>query len=256
MPIIIGIILVIGSIILGYMLSGGVLLALWQPNELIIIGGAATGAMIISNPMRVSIAVMTSAGKLFSKSAFSKDFYLELLALLFEIFNKMRREGLIAIEADVEEPENSPIFSKYPSVMKDHHAIEFITDYLRIMVVGDMSAHELENLMDVELEVMGIVITMGSLGGPPEVLGHHVAAALVGTFLGILLAYGFAAPFSTALQHKVNEEGYFYAVIKTCLIAAVHGTAPKIAVEFGRKTIPHSARPSFEELEERVKLAK
>jgi chemotaxis protein MotA len=284
MPIIIGVVLVLGSCALGYILSGGQLLALWQPNELIIIGGAAMGAMIISNPMKVSIGVMTSAGKLFANSPFNKDFYLELLALLFEIFNKMRREGLIAIEADIEEPENSPIFSKYPAIMKDHHAIEFITDYLRIMVVGDMSAHELENLMDVELEVhhhealavptaiqgvadglpgfgivaavMGIVITMGSLGGPPEVLGHHVAAALVGTFLGILLAYGFAAPFSSSLQHKAHEEGQFYAVIKTCLIAAVHGTAPKIAVEFGRKTIPHSSRPSFEELEERVKQAK
>jgi chemotaxis protein MotA len=284
MPVIIGIVLVLGSCALGFILSGGQLLALWQPNELIIICGASLGGMVISNPMRVSIGVMTSAGKLFSASPFNKPFYLELLALLFEIFNKMRREGLIAIEADVEEPENSPIFSKYPSVMKDHHAIEFITDYLRIMVVGDMSAHELENLMDVELEVhhhesiavptaiqavgdglpgfgivaavMGIVITMASLGGPPEVLGHHVAAALVGTFLGILLAYGFASPFATALHTKAHEEGQFYAVIKTCLIAAVHGTAPKIAVEFGRKTIPHSSRPSFEELEERVKQAK
>ena len=284
MQVIIGLVLVLGCSLTGFVLSGGQLLSLWHPFEILIICGASLGAMVISNPLKVSIGVMTSTGKLLSKSPFSKEFYLELLALLFEIFNKMRREGLIAIEADIEEPENSPIFTKYPTIMKDHHAIEFITDYLRIMVVGDMSAHELENLMDVELEVhhheslavptaiqgvadglpgfgivaavMGIVITMGALGGPPEILGYKVGAALVGTMLGILFAYGFAAPFSAALTHKVHEEGQFYAVIKTCLIAAVHGTAPKIAVEFGRKTIPHSARPSFEELEERVKQAK
>jgi chemotaxis protein MotA len=284
MPIIVGMILVLGSCATGYLLSGGNLLALWQPYELIIICGAALGAMIISNPMHVTIGVFKSAGPLMAGPKYTKAFYLELLAMMFQIFNKMRREGLIAIEGDIEDPHSSAIFSSYPSIMKDHHAIEFICDYLRIIVVGDMAAHELENLMDVELDthhhessqvataiqavgdglpgfgivaaVMGIVITMGSLGGPPEVLGHHVGAALVGTFLGILLAYGFASPFATALGHKVHDEGKFYEVIKVCLIASVRGTAPKIAVEFGRKTIPHSTRPGFEELEERVKQAK
>lgn len=284
MPIIIGVVLILGSCIAGFLLSGGNLLALFQPNELLIIGGSALGAMVISNPMHVTIGVLKSMGPLLAGPKYTKVFYLELLALMFQIFNKMRREGLIAIEGDIEDPSSSAIFSNYPSIMKDHHAIEFICDYLRILVVGDMSAHELENLMDVELEthhhesslvpaaiqavgdalpgfgivaaVMGIVITMGSLGGPPEELGHHVGAALVGTFLGILLAYGFASPFSAALAHKVHDEGKSYEVIKVCLIASVHGTAPKISVEFGRKTIPHKSRPSFEELEERVKQAK
>ena len=284
MPVIVGVILVLGSCISGYVLSNGQLLALWQPFELLIIGGAAFGAMVISNPMAVTKGVITSGGKLLKGSPYTKAFYLETLALMYELFNKMRREGLIAIEGDVEAPEESPIFSKYPAILKDHHAIEFITDYLRIMVVGDMSPHELDALMDVELEthhaeaslvptavsktsdalpgfgivaaVMGVVITMGHIGGPPAELGHHVGAALVGTFLGILLAYGFAGPFSMALEHKVREEGKFYEVIKVCLIATVSGTAPKIAVEFGRKAIYHSVRPSFEELEERVKQAK
>ncbi len=284
MPVIVGLILVIGSCISGYLLSNGQLLALWQPFELLIIGGAAFGAMVISNPLPVTIGVVTSGGKLLKGSPYTKAYYLEALALMYEIFNKMRREGLIAIEGDIEAPDSSPIFSKYPAIMKDHHAIEFITDYLRIMVVGDMSPHELDALMDVELEthhaeaslvpsavqktsdglpafgivaaVMGVVITMGHIGGPPAELGHHVGAALVGTFLGILMAYGFAGPFASALDHKVREEGKFYEVIKVCLIATVSGTAPKIAVEFGRKAIYHSVRPSFEELEERVKQAK
>lgn len=284
MAVIIGVILVLASCVIGFTLAGGNLLALWQPNEVIIICGAALGAMLISNPLSVSIKVFTSAGELLKASPYTKAFYLEALALMYELFNKMRREGLIAIEADVEDPNASPIFTKYPALLKDHHLIEFITDYLRIMVVGDMSPHELESLMDTELEahhqeaglvygaiskvsdglpgfgivaaVMGVVITMGHIGGPPAELGHHVGAALVGTFLGILLAYGFAGPFSLALEHKAREEGKFYEVLKVCLIATVSGTAPKIAVEFGRKAIYHSVRPSFEELEERVKQAK
>ncbi len=284
MPVIIGIVMVLGSCISGYMLAGGVLMALFQPFELLIIGGAALGAMFISNPMPLSLAALKCFGTLLKGDKYTKAFYLELLAMMFQIFNKMRREGLIAIEGDIDDPSASAVFSNYPDILNDHHAIEFICDYLRIMMAGDMSPHELENLMDVELEthhheslqvstvwqkvgdalpgfgivaaVMGIVITMGSLGGPPEELGHHVGAALVGTFLGILLAYGFASPFSVALEHKAHAESNFYQVIKVCLMASVHGTAPKIAVEFGRKSIPHKARPSFSELEERVRQAK
>ena len=284
MPVIVGILMVLGSCITGYLLNGGNLMALFQPFELLIILGSALGAMFISNPMAVSLGALKCFGSLMKPSKYTKTFYLELLALMFQIFNKMRREGLIAIEADIDDPHASPVFSNYPDVVSDHHAIEFICDYLRIMMAGDMQAHELENLIDVELEthhhesllvptawqkvgdalpgfgivaaVMGIVITMGALGGPPEELGHHVGAALVGTFLGILLAYGFASPFSVALEHKAHDEGNFYQVIKVCLMASVHGTAPKIAVEFGRKSIPHKSRPSFTELEERVKQAK
>lgn len=281
MNVIIGIVVVLGCIIAGYMLHGGQLLALFQPYEVLIIGGAGLGAMIISNPLSVTAGVFKSVGTLLSPSRYSKSLYLELLALLYDIFNKIRREGLIAIENDIEEPENSPIFNKYPMIAKDHHALEFVSDYLRIMVVGDMSGHELENLMDMELEthhteealvpgaiagvadglpgfgivaaVLGIVITMGSLGGPPEELGKKVAAALVGTLLGILFAYGFVAPFATYLNHKSREAAKFYECIKVCLIATVNGVPPQVAVEFGRKVLYHSVRPTFKELEERVR---
>lgn len=281
MNIIIGIVVIIGCVLAGFILAGGKILALFQPLEVLIICGAAFGAMIISNPLSVTIGVLKSAGSLFSPSRFSKALYLELMALLHDIFNKIRREGLIAIENDIEDPHNSPIFSKYPMVSKDHHAVEFISDYLRIMVVGDMAAHELEALMEQELDghhqetalvpmaiakvadglpgfgivaaVLGIVITMGSLGGPPEELGHHVASALVGTLMGILFAYGFAAPFAMYLEHKAREEARFYECIKACLIASMNGVPPQVAVEFGRKVLYHSVRPSFKELEDRCR---
>ncbi|MBI2381916.1 MAG: flagellar motor stator protein MotA [Gammaproteobacteria bacterium] len=281
MNIIIGIIVILGCVLAGFVLAGGQIMALFQPLEVLIICGAALGAMIISNPLSVTIGVMKSAGALFSPSRYTKALYLELLALLHDIFNKIRREGLIAIENDIEDPHNSPIFAKYPMIVKDHHAVEFIADYLRIMVVGDMAAHELDALMEQELDghhqeaalvptaiskvadglpgfgivaaVLGIVITMGSLGGPPEELGHHVASALVGTLLGILFAYGFAAPFAMYLEHKMREEGRFYECIKACLIATVNGVPPQVAVEFGRKILYHSVRPGFTELEERVR---
>ena len=284
MPFFLGIAILIGSCAVGFALSGGEFMALFQPYEFLIIAGGSVGAMMIGNPMSVTMKVFTSFGTMIAPTRYNKALYLDLLSLMFELFNKMRREGLIAIEADIEDPAASPIFTKYTTIVKDHHTLEFLADYLRIMVVGDMAAHELESLMDIELEshhaeamlvtnalskmgdglpgfgivaaVMGIVITMGSLGGPPAELGHHVAAALVGTFLGILLAYGFASPFACSLEHRVREEGKFYEVIKVCLIATVNGTAPKIAVEFGRKCIPHSSRPTFAELEERVKQAK
>lgn len=281
MNIIIGTIVILGCVLAGFVMAGGQIVALMQPLEVLIICGAALGAMIISNPISVTVGVLKSAGTLFSPSKYSKGLYLELLALLHDIFNKIRREGLIAIENDIEDPHNSPIFSKYPMVSKDHHAVEFISDYLRIMVVGDMAAHELEALMEQELDghhqeaglvptaiakvadglpgfgivaaVLGIVITMGALGGPPSELGHHVAAALVGTLLGILFAYGFAAPFAMYLEHKGREEARFYEVIKACLIASMNGVPPQVAVEFGRKVLYHSVRPSFQELEERCR---
>jgi chemotaxis protein MotA len=217
-------------------------------------------------------------------SKYKKALYLDLLTLLYDIFNKTRREGLMAIEGDIEEPESSPIFSNYPSILKDHHAVEFICDYLRIMVAGNMAPHELEALIDQELEghhqeqalvpaaitgaadglpgfgivaaVLGIVITMGSLGGPPDVLGHHVAAALVGTLLGILFAYGFIGPFGQYLSHKNRDEAHFYNCIKACLVASMNGVPPQIAVEFGRKVLYHSVRPSFKELEEQYRAKK
>jgi chemotaxis protein MotA len=207
--------------------------------------------------------------------------YLDLLAMILEILNKARKEGMIKLEEDVGKPDGSPIFTKYPKILADHHVIEFITDYLRLMVDGITEPLALETLMDVELDthheegaqpsaaltrmsdglpgfgivaaVLGIVITMASLGGPPEVLGHHVAAALVGTFLGILLAYGFVSPMATFLEHVARDEAQFYKCIKTCMVASLQGFSPAIAVEFGRKAIFHSERPTYIELEEHVK---
>ncbi len=281
MALIIGSLIVIFSVFGGFVLSHGNLLALWQPFELLIIGGAALGSLIISNPVKVIKKIFLGIPKLMFGSRYSKIMYMESLGLMFELFNKIRREGLIAIEADIDEPQDSPIFDKYPLVIRDPHILEFICDYLRLMVVGDMTAYELDNLMDIELEthhdeivqpaialakvadslpgfgivaaVLGIVITMASLGGPPNELGGHVAAALVGTFLGILLAYGFVAPLANAFEHSVNDETQFYQCLKTSIVAAVNGMPPQIAVEFGRKTIFSDVRPSFLELEQRIR---
>ena len=281
---IIGAVVVIGCILLGYTMHGGQVMALWQPSEVIIICGAALGAMIISNPLSVSIGVVKSAGALLTPSKYNKAMYLDLLTMMYDIFNKTRREGLMAIEGDIEEPENSPIFSNYPEILKNHHATDFICDYLRIMVVGSMAPHELESLIDQELEghhqeaalvpgaiakaadglpgfgivaaVLGIVITMGKLGGPPQELGVSVAAALVGTLLGILFAYGFIGPFSAYLEHKNRDEAHFYECIKACLMASMNGLPPQIAVECGRKVLYHSVRPSFTELEEQYRAKK
>lgn len=281
---IIGIVVVIGCILLGYTMHGGNIMALWQPSEIIIICGAALGAMIISNPLSVTIGVFKSAGALLTPSKYNKAMYLDLLTMMYDIFNKTRREGLMAIESDIEEPESSPIFSNYPEILKNHHAIDFICDYLRIMVVGSMAPHELEALIDQELEghhqeaaqvpgaiakvadglpgfgivaaVLGIVITMGKLGGPPSELGVSVAAALVGTLLGILFAYGFVGPFSAYLEHKNRDEAHFYECIKACLMASLNGLPPQIAVECGRKVLYHSVRPSFTELEEQYRAKK
>lgn len=282
MNLIVGILLVLGCVAGGYVLSHGNLLTLWQPYELLVIGGAAFGAFVISNPGKVVKATFGSIGMLLKGSKYKKGFYLDALALLYDLLSKARKEGMMSLEADVEDPEKSAIFTKYPTIQHDHHAVDFITDYMRLMVGGSIkNAFELESLMDIELEthhneahqlpaaiqrvsdglpgfgivaaVLGIVITMGSLGGPPEELGHHVAAALVGTFLGILLAYGFVGPMSTMVEHVLRDESQFFVVLKTVLLASQQGYSPQIAVEFGRKAIFATERPSFKELEEHVK---
>lgn len=281
MNVIVGIVIVLGSVIGGYVLSHGHLAALWQPYEVLIIAGSAFGAFLISNPIKVVKAVSKNLPSLFKGSKYKKELYLDALALMYDLLNKARKDGLLALDADVEEPEKSQIFGKYPNILHDHHALDFITDYLRLMLSGNVNALELESLMDVEIEthhqqahqpsaaltrvadglpgfgivaaVMGIVITMGSLDGPPSEIGAHVAAALVGTFLGILLAYGFVAPMSTLIEHMSRDEGQFFICLKTCLVSSLQGYAPQIAVEFGRKAIFADERPGFKELEEYVK---
>jgi len=281
MNVLIGTIVVLAAVLGGFVLSHGELIALWQPFELLIIGGAAAGAFIIANPMSVTLRTFKQLPKLLAGKRYHKVLYLELLALFFQLFNIIRREGLIAIEKHIEDPETSDIFVRFPEVTRDPHVLDFICDYLRLMVIGDMTSYELENLMDIELEthhheqtapshalakvadalpgfgivaaVLGIVITMGALGGPPEELGLHVAAALVGTFLGILIAYGFVSPTANALENMAAEEAKFYECMKVCILATINGMPPQIAVEFGRKTLFSDVRPSFYELEQCVK---
>ena len=281
MKFIIGIVLVLGSVAGGFVLSHGHLMALWQPFELLIIGGAAFGAFVISNPGKVIKAAFGSIGQLLKGSKHTKKSYMELLALMYDLFTKARKEGLMALEGDIDEPHESALFQKYPAILKNHHALDFIADYMRLMVGGNMNPFELENLMDVELEthhheaskvpasitavsdalpgfgivaaVLGIVITMASIGGPVEELGQHVAAALVGTFLGILLAYGFVGPMATSLTHMQEEDAKVFECIKVALLASLNGYAPQIAVEFGRKSLYSHHRPGFQELEDFVK---
>ena len=278
---IIGIIVVVASVIGGYVLSQGKVAALFQPFEVLIIGGASLGAFLQANTASTFMHVFKKSLKMFS-SRFTHTFYLEVLKMLYEILNKSRREGMMAIEADVEDPTASPIFSKYPGILKDAGMTAFVCDYLRIMSSGNMAPHELEGLFDMELNslkedlehpahavariadgmpamgivaaVLGIVVTMGLLGAVEQnALGAHVAAALVGTFLGILAAYGFFGPLATAIEHDAKEELNVYEAIKACLVASASGMPPTLAVEFGRKVLFPAHRPSFSELEQAMR---
>lgn len=281
MFVIIGYIIVCGSVFGGFALAGGHLGALFQPIELLMIGGAAGGAFLVGNTAKAIKATLKALPLCFKGSAYSKDSYMELMALLYELLGKVRKEGLMSIEGDVEKPDESPIFAKYPKILHDHHVVEFITDYLRIMVSGNLNAMEIENLMDVEIEthhheallpshtiaklgdgmpafgivaaVMGVVHTMESVGIPPSELGMLIAHALVGTFLGILLAYGFVGPLSGLLEQKAEESSKMFQAIKVVLLANLNGYAPAMAVEFGRKVLVSTERPGFIELEEHVK---
>jgi len=240
------------------------------PFELITIGGATAGAFVANNQMKVIKASIKGLGACFKGSKYTKARYMDLLALLYDILQKARKEGLMAIEKDVEEPESSEIFKKHGAVGSDHHVVEFITDYLRMMVSGNLNAHEIESIMDSEIDthqrvagglpafgivaaVLGVVNTMGSVGQPPAVLGGMIASALVGTFLGILLAYAFAEPLAGLLEQKVEEAGKEFQCIKTTLLASMQGYNPATAIEFGRKVLYSTERPTFIELEAFVK---
>ena len=266
-----------------YIIHGGniqvVLKAL--PWEMITIFGGALGAFVANNQMKVLKATGKGLAACFKGSKYSKARAMELLALIYEILQKTRKEGLMSIEKDIEDPHGSPLFQKFPVVGNDHHVTEFITDYLRMMVSGNLNAHEIESLMDSELEthhheahgaaaaiarlagalpafgivaaVLGVVNTMGSVGQAPAILGGMIASALVGTFLGILLAYGFAEPLAGLLEQKIDEDGKELQCIKATLLASMQGYAPQIAIEFGRKVLYSTERPSFAELEAHVK---
>lgn len=284
MLVIIGYIIVCGSVFGGFALAGGHLAALFQPLELLMIGGGALGAFFVGNDMKSIIATFKAIPSLFQGSKYSKKRYMELLALLYEILTKIRKDGMMALESDIEDPESSPLFTKYPTVLKDHHVVDFICDYLRLMVSGNMNAFQIENLMDNEIDthhaeghvpahciarlgdglpafgivaaVMGVVHTMESVGLPPSELGMLIAHALVGTFLGILLAYGFVGPLASLLEQKLEESTKFYQTIKVTILSSLNGYPPAIAVEFGRKILNSTERPSFSELEDHVKQTK
>ncbi|CAB1370559.1 flagellar motor stator protein MotA [Denitratisoma oestradiolicum] len=284
MFVIIGYIMVLGAVLGGFILAGGHVHSLIQPTELLTIGGAAIGSFMVANPPKVIKATFAAVPKVLKGSHLNKALYMDLLAMLYEILAKVRKEGLMSIEGDIESPDSSPIFSKYPVIVSDHHVIEFLTDYLRMMVGGNLNAFEIENLMDNEIEthhhegeipihalskvadalpafgivaaVMGVVHTMESVGIPPAELGKLIAAALVGTFLGILLSYGFVSPVATAMEHKLHEESKIFQCMKVVLLASMSGYAPQVAVEFGRKVLYSSDRPSFIELEDDLKARK
>lgn len=284
MLVIVGYVVVVLAVFGGFALAGGHLGALFQPLELLMIGGGALGAFLVGNNPKACKATLQALPTLFKGSRFTKALYMELMALLYEILTKVRKEGLMSIEGDVEEPEKSALFGKYPNVLADHHMVEFITDYLRLMVSGNIDAIQFENLMDNEIDthhhegevpvhciaklgdglpafgivaaVMGVVHTMESVGLPPAELGILIAHALVGTFLGILLAYGFVGPLAALLEQKLHESTKVYHCIKATLLASLNGYAPAVAVEFGRKVLYSTERPTFSELEGHVKQAK
>jgi chemotaxis protein MotA len=286
MFVIIGYVIVLVAVFGGYWLAGGKFPVILKaaPIELAIIGGSAIGAFLVGNSAKVIKATIASVPTLFKGSKYTKPRYMELMALLYEILAKARKEGLMSIEGDVENPHDSPLFQKFPNIAADHHLVEFITDYLRMMVSGNMNSHEIENLMDSEIEthhheahapmnaiqgvgdglpafgivaaVLGVVKTMASVGQPPAVLGQMIAGALVGTFLGILLAYGFVSPLAKLLEQKADEGHKELQCVKITLLASLQGYAPAIAVEFGRKVLFSTERPSFQELEAHVKQKK
>ncbi len=281
MFVIIGIIVVFASVIGGYVLHHGNLHVLFQPTELLIIGGAAVGAFIIQSPANVLGIVVKNSMRVLSAKGPNKSQFLEVLGCLNAIFTKMRKEGLIAIEGDIENPQESPIFTKYPSILKNHHALDFICDNLKVIISANVTPFELENVMDLEMEshhheamipshsinkiadglpalgivaaVLGVVITMGKVSEPPEVLGASIGAALVGTFLGVLLSYGFVGPVGTHLEHIAEDDLLAFQVVKIALVSFVGGSAPQIAVEYARRVIPSGAKPSFTELEESLR---
>jgi chemotaxis protein MotA len=252
-------------------------MVLVQPAELLIIFGAALGTVLIANPLPVLIAIAKGIGGVFGGSRFSKGFYLDQLKMIYELYNYARKSGTAKLEEDIDKPDKSQIFSKYPKFLKDHHAVAFLCDTLRMAVTGGVDVMEIDSMMEIDLEVhhsesaqpvaglttmadalpglgivaavLGVCITMGSLGGPKEEIGHKVASALVGTFLGILMCYGLFGPISSAMGKEQEAEGRYYGFLRMASLAFVKGVSPMMAVELARRSIPHGVRPSFQETE-------
>jgi chemotaxis protein MotA len=268
---------VLAAVVGGYLMEHGKIGVLMQPAELLIIGGAAIGTLLVGNPLAILIRVFSGLTAVLKGGKYSKASYLETLRMLSELFNYARRNGMVKLEEDVEAPEKSSVFKKYPKFLKDHHALNFVCDTLRMSISGGVPAFDLDQMMEMDMEVhhqeagqavtalstvadalpglgivaavLGVVITMGALGGPPEEIGHKVAAALVGTFLGILLCYGFLGPLAANLSKMNDAEADYLRCLRQGVVAFVKGSAPVLAVEFARRSIPGELRPSFKEFE-------
>lgn len=282
MLIIVGAVIVMGAVMGGFLMAGGHLEVLIQPSEFVVIGGAAIGSLLISTPPKVVKMLVGQIKGAFGSGTTQKE-YIELLSMLYQIFKLIQQSGVMALEAHFEDPAKSPLLGKYPKFLARHEALDFLADSAKVIIVGGIAAHDLEALMDEDLKVhhddalkpsatlssvsdalpglgivaavLGVVITMGHIDAPPAEIGHHVGAALVGTFLGILMSYGFMAPLAANLAGRVNEEQYYALCIKAGLLAVYKGHPPAIAVEFARRVLPHDVRPSFNETEQFCRAA-
>jgi chemotaxis protein MotA len=278
---IIGIVVVFGAVIAGFLMEKGQMGVLVQPAELVIIAGAAAGTLLVGNPVRVLQGIMKGLMGVLKGSPFTKVRYLSTLKMMYQFLNKVRKEGLLAVEMDVEKPKESSIFKSFPDFLADHHAMDFVCDTLRTAITGGVEPFDMDQMMELDMEVhhhgavlpvdslntmadslpglgivaavLGVVITMGALGGPPEEIGKHVAAALVGTFLGILLCYGLVGPLAANMRKTADDHNSYLHVLRVLLLAFLKGAAPMIAIELGRRAIPAHARPSFDEMEKGCK---
>jgi chemotaxis protein MotA len=275
---IIGILVVFGAVVGGYLMEHGNLKVLLQPAELLIIGGAGAGTVLVANPPHILKKIAGGLGGVLGGSKFTRQRYLDSLKMMYDLLNKARRDGLVALETDIEEPENSPVLSQYPAFLKDHHVREFVCDTMRMAVTGGIEPFDVDQMMEVDMDVhhhgatqpiaalstmadslpglgivaavLGVVITMGALGGPPEQIGEKVAAALVGTFLGILLCYGLVGPLAANMAKTADDEHAYYQVMRVLMLAFLKGISPLMAVEIGRRAIPGHVRPTFQEVEQ------
>jgi chemotaxis protein MotA len=274
---IIGIVIVLGAIAGGYLMEHGKLLVLFQPAELVIIFGAAVGTVVVANPVPTLTRIGKGFAGVLAGSPYTKAFYAENLKMMYELFTYVRKAGTAKLEEDVDNPSKSPVFSKYPQFLKSHHAVQFLCDTLRMAVSGGVEPMDMDQMMEVDLEVhhreasepiaalstmadalpglgivaavLGVVITMGALGGPKEEIGHRVAAALVGTFLGILLCYGIFSPLAAAMGKQNDAEASYFAFLRMVALAFIKGLSPMMAVEMARRSIPTGVRPTFQEME-------
>jgi chemotaxis protein MotA len=279
---IVGLLVVVIAVVGGYIMAGGSLLVLMQPSEFVVIGGAAIGSLLVSTPKVVLLNTVTQIKAAMAGGAGRED-YVDLLAMLYQVFKQVQQGGVMSLEPHFEDPANSPLLTKYPKFLARHDAVDFLADSVKVIIVGGIASHDLEALMDEDLRahhdealrpaaaltkigdalpglgivaaVLGVVITMGHIDAPAAEVGAHIGAALVGTFLGILMSYGFVQPVASALEQRVNEDGYYCVCIKAGLLAVYKGNPPAIAVEFARRVLPHSVRPSFNETEQFCRAA-